>query len=90
MDKKGEYRKVYELTRNGFSFLVNKMSGPEAAEFTEKFIGAFNAMEAELSKPPETLIQKVSGGVSSVLRKPYLLTRRIVQNTIYMKCTEKD
>jgi Rha family phage regulatory protein len=39
---------MYEMTRDGFSFLVNKMSGPKAAEFTEKFIGAFNAMEEEL------------------------------------------
>jgi Rha family phage regulatory protein len=39
---------MYELTRDGFSFLVNKMSGPEASEFTENFIGAFNAMELEI------------------------------------------
>lgn len=43
LDVNRQERKVYELTRDGFSFLVNKMSGPEAAEFTEKFIGAFNA-----------------------------------------------
>ncbi|WP_320043507.1 phage regulatory protein/antirepressor Ant [uncultured Desulfobacter sp.] len=40
--------KMYNLTRDGMSFLIHKMSGEKAAEFTEKFIGAFNMMEAEL------------------------------------------
>lgn len=48
-------RPCYELTRDEFSFLVNKMNGPEAAEFTEKFIRVFNAMEAEFLKPKERL-----------------------------------
>jgi anti-repressor protein len=39
---------MYELTRDGFTFLVNKMQGAEASLFTENFIGAFNAMEDEL------------------------------------------
>ncbi len=50
-DQKGEPRKMYTLTRDGFSFLVNKLKGKRAAEFTENFIAAFNAMEEELMKP---------------------------------------
>lgn len=57
LDGNRQERKMYELTRDGFSFLVNKMNGPKAAEFTEKFIGAFNAMEAALSGKPEEVFQ---------------------------------
>lgn len=53
-DGSGKKCKMYNLTRNGFSFLVNKSSGLKEAEFTENFIGAFNAMEAELLKPKDT------------------------------------
>jgi Rha family phage regulatory protein len=42
LDGNQQERKMYELIRNGFSFLDNKMNGPKAAEFTERFIGAFN------------------------------------------------
>lgn len=55
LDGNTQERKKYNLTRDGMSFLVNKMSGDKAAEFTERFIGAFNAMEAELMKPQAAL-----------------------------------
>ncbi len=48
--------KMYKLTRDGFSFLINKSNGMKAAEFTENFIGAFNAMEEELSRPSEPVL----------------------------------
>jgi Rha family phage regulatory protein len=47
-DGSGRSCKMYNLTRDGMSFLIHKMSGEKAAEFTEKFIGAFNMMEEEL------------------------------------------
>lgn len=36
------------MTRDGFSFLVMGFTGREAAQWKEKFIAAFNAMEARL------------------------------------------
>ncbi|MCP3923348.1 MAG: Rha family transcriptional regulator [Desulfobacterales bacterium] len=47
-DKKGELRKCYEVTRDGFFFLVMGFTGKKAAQFKETFIKAFNAMEQEL------------------------------------------
>lgn len=54
-DKKGEKRICYEMTRDGWTFLVMSFTGIKAAAFKEKYIDAFNAMEAKLkgltSKP---------------------------------------
>lgn len=50
IDNKGECRPMYNITRDGFSFLAMGFTGKDAAAWQEKFIGAFNAMEAELIK----------------------------------------
>lgn len=43
----GESTSHYEMTRDGFSFLVMGFNGKEAAVWKEKYIAAFNRMEAE-------------------------------------------
>ncbi|MFA6904419.1 MAG: Rha family transcriptional regulator [Gallionellaceae bacterium] len=42
---------AYTITRDGFVFLAMGFTGKEAAQWKEAYITAFNAMEAELSKP---------------------------------------
>lgn len=49
IDEKGEKRPMYQMTRDGFSFLVMGFRGKKAAEFKEKFIQKFNAMEKWIS-----------------------------------------
>lgn len=44
-DKKGEIRKQYLLTRDGFSLLVMGFTGQKALEWKLKYIEAFNRME---------------------------------------------
>lgn len=57
-DEQGKQRPAYRLTRDGFTFLAMGFTGKEAAHWKEQYIGAFNAMEAELlqsrapAKPP--------------------------------------
>ena len=53
-DAKGEARRMYRMTRDGFAFLAMGFTGSRAAQFKEAFIAAFNAMEARLrgSVPP--------------------------------------
>lgn len=48
---KGAVRReeCFEITRDGFSFLAMGFTGKEAANWKEKFITAFNAMERALS-----------------------------------------
>lgn len=42
--------KIYEMTKDGFMFLVMGFTGKKAAQIKEAFINAFNAMAAELLK----------------------------------------
>lgn len=48
LDAKGETRPMYEITRDGFTFLAMGFTGKEAAAWKEKYIAAFNAMEQVL------------------------------------------
>lgn len=48
IDDKGETRKEYKLTRDGFSLLVMGFTGSEALQWKLKYIDAFNKMEQEL------------------------------------------
>ncbi|HEY4696466.1 MAG TPA: Rha family transcriptional regulator [Gallionella sp.] len=44
-DAQGKKRPMYIITRKGFSFLACKFTGKEAAQWTEKFIEAFDQLE---------------------------------------------
>lgn len=49
IDGKGEKRPMYEMTKNGFIFLVMGFTGKKAAQFKEAYIAEFNRMETELN-----------------------------------------
>lgn len=49
-DAKGEMRPAYRLSRDGFAFLAMGFTGKKAAAWKEKFLEAFNAMEAALRR----------------------------------------
>ncbi|HBC6590823.1 Rha family transcriptional regulator [Klebsiella oxytoca] len=42
--------KIYEMTKNGFVFLVMGFTGKRAAQFKEAYIAEFDRMEAELNR----------------------------------------
>ncbi|WP_336709640.1 MULTISPECIES: Rha family transcriptional regulator [unclassified Cedecea] len=44
----GNTYKMYEMTKNGFVFLVMGFTGKKAAEFKEAYIAEFDKMESEL------------------------------------------
>ena len=46
----GQTYPAYRLTRDGFAFLAMGFTGKKAAAWKEKFLEAFNAMEAELTR----------------------------------------
>ena len=50
VDAKGEKRKCYEMTRDGFSMVVMGFTGKKAFEWKEKYIDAFNRMEQLLTE----------------------------------------
>ncbi|ENF2593391.1 Rha family transcriptional regulator [Salmonella enterica] len=47
-DAKGEKRPMYQITKNGFVFLVMGFTGKKAAAFKEAYIAEFDRMESEL------------------------------------------
>nr|EFK6325620.1 Rha family transcriptional regulator [Escherichia coli] len=47
-DAKGEQRPMYQITKNGFVFLVMGFTGKKAAAFKEAYIAEFDRMEKEL------------------------------------------
>lgn len=47
-DEQGEQRPMYHITRDGFVFLVMGFRGKKAALWKERYINAFNQMEAAL------------------------------------------
>ncbi len=49
-DSKGEKRPAYLMTRDGFTLIVMSFTGKEAMAWKLRYIEAFNAMEAELSR----------------------------------------
>lgn len=49
IDSKGEKRPMYEMTKNGFIFLVMGFTGKKAAQFKEAYIAEFDKMESELN-----------------------------------------
>lgn len=52
-DSRGRTQKAYEMTKDGFSFLVMGYTGKAAAKFKEDFI---NAMEKQLRQSPDSRI----------------------------------
>lgn len=55
LDNKGEERKEYLLTRDGFSFIVMGFTGAKADEWKMKYIEAFNKMEEAIKNPYQNL-----------------------------------
>lgn len=49
IDNKGEPRRAWNMTKNGFIFLVMGFTGKLAAQFKEHYIQAFDAMAAQLT-----------------------------------------
>lgn len=49
-DAKGEKRPSYEMTKDGFMFLVMGFTGQKAAQIKEAYINAFNRMAAQLQQ----------------------------------------
>lgn len=50
LDKKGEKRTMWEMTKDGFMFIVMSFTGKKAAMIKEAYINAFNAMAEQLAK----------------------------------------
>jgi len=59
ISKQNKTLKSYDVTRDGFAFLCMGFTGPEAAEWKERYINAYNEMELAIAK-------RVSGAPKSM------------------------
>lgn len=57
IDSRGRTQKAYEMTKDGFSFLVMGYTGAKAGEFKERFINEFNRREAMLKNDDYILMR---------------------------------
>ena len=55
VDAKGEKRPMYEMTKNGFSFIAMGFTGKQAAQFKESYINAFDEMSSFINSQNLTL-----------------------------------
>lgn len=62
-----EYR-TFNITRDGFWFLVSGFNGKQAARLKQAYIAQFNAMEATLRAVPEELMRSL-GIIKTVVKK---------------------
>ena len=99
----GKELPMYEMNRDGFSFLVMGFTGEKADNFKLDFIDGFNAMEAELRKPKDDitlLLESALENRKQLLKQDERLTilensstidhaqQRMLQNTISAKVYE--
>lgn len=87
-DEQNKPRQYYIITKDGFMFLVMGFTGKQAAIWKERFIEAFNAMEARLKSPdplPEIMAQ-VKLALSEITqdRKPkYYYPKRLLDQEYF-------
>lgn len=58
VDKKGEVRKCYLLTKQGCEFVANKLTGKKGNQFTAQYVSLFNQMEQHIETPSKFIIPK--------------------------------
>lgn len=58
VDEKGEFREMYNLTRDGCMFLIMGFTGESAALIKEEYINAFNWMAEQLYKMQHGYMEK--------------------------------
>lgn len=77
--KTGQNHKMYEMTKDGFSFLVMGYTGAKAGEFKERFISEFNKREMMLKDDDYIL-----------MRSQQILQKRVEAAEQRVKALEAD
>lgn len=78
-DARNREQTAYEMTKDGFSFLVMGYTGAKAGEFKEKFISEFNKRESLLKNDDYIL-----------MRSQQILQKRIEIAEEKIKCLEQQ
>lgn len=75
----GKQLPMYEITRDGFSFLCMGFTGAQAAAWKEKYIAAFNALAAQQQQPDrlEAHMAQLAQGMQMILSQNQLVHKYI-------------
>lgn len=88
-DSTGRKLPMYNITRDGFSFLAMGFTGPKAARFKENYILAFNKMEDALKRiQSEALIEETKKKALAYFRRGVGLTQ-LLQDRHSLEKVEK-
>ena len=90
LDSKGESRRMYELTKDGFIMVVMSFTGEKAMQIKEAYINAFNFMRKQLTPkqyglkelPPATLTTEMKRHIQELVNAEKNRTGR-THATIY-------
>ena len=80
-DSKGESRKEYQITRDGFMYLVMGFTGKRASVYKEAYIYAFNEMERKLHERYQAALQQGKPKINDILHSAISLEKIIVEIT---------
>lgn len=76
LDSTGRRLPMYELTRDGFTFLIMNFSGEKVLDWKIKYLEAFNAMEKKLLSKPMTQAEIILAQAQQLLNQE----RSILEN----------
>jgi Rha family phage regulatory protein len=76
LDEQGKVQPCYEMSRDGFMFLVMGFTGKKAAQWKEEFIGAFNWQANEINRL-RTLHASPDWQLARIDGKAYPMCRRL-------------
>ncbi|EFZ62263.1 regulatory protein [Escherichia coli O111:NM str. K6728] len=88
-DAKGEQRPMYQITKNGFVFLVMGFTGKKAAAFKEAYIAEFDRMEKQLWEQKQLALSYPAMNINFPLswfseHHPYATMNYVDRNTLQL------
>ncbi len=88
-DAKGEQRPMYQITKNGFVFLVMGFTGKKAAAFKEAYIAEFDRMEKQLWEQKQLALSSPAMNINFPLswfseHHPYATMNYVDRNTLQL------
>lgn len=72
LDEQGKSRPSYEMTKDGFIFVIMSFTGKKAAEIKESYINAFNLMHDKLFPAPKQTEQPLLTYATKEQRQPLI------------------
>lgn len=88
-ENRGKGYPLYIITKDGFLMLVMGFTGPEATQFKEAYINAFNQMQCVLSSSlPSTVLQSIERRLTALEAGENMACKEERQSDIFLKALQ--